>query len=150
MLYVCVCVCAQSYPTLETLWTITRQAPLSLGFSRQEYWSGLPFPSPGIFLTQGSNPSLLCLLHWQVGSLLLRHLGNPYSCAESEVLVVQSCPTLCDPMDCSLPDSAIHGILQARILERVAIPFSRGSSQARYQTQVSCIAGRFFTIRATK
>ena len=41
------CVCAQSYPTLGTLWTIARQAPLSMGFSRQEYWSGLPFPSPG-------------------------------------------------------------------------------------------------------
>ena len=47
------------------------------------------------------------------------------------VLVAQSCPTVCDPMDCSLPGSSVHGILQARILEWVAIPFSRGSSQAR-------------------
>jgi len=46
-------------------------------FSRQEYWSGLPFPSPGIFLTQGSNLCLLCLLHWQVDSLPLSHLGSP-------------------------------------------------------------------------
>ena len=44
------------------------------------------------------------------------------------VLVAQSCPTLCDPMDCNLPGSSVHEILQARILERVAIPFSRGSS----------------------
>ena len=44
------------------------------------------------------------------------------------VLVTQSCPILCDPMDCSPPDSSVHGILQARILEWVAIPFSRGSS----------------------
>ena len=58
--------------------------------------------------------------------------------------------TLCDPMDCSLPGSSVHGILQARILEWVAIPFSRGSSQPRDQTWVSYIAGRFFTIWATK
>ena len=50
------------------------------------------------------------------------------------------------PMDCSLPSSSVHGILQARILEWVAIPFSRGSSQPSDQTQVSCTAGRFFTI----
>ena len=46
--------------------TVVCQAPLSIGFPRQEYWSKLPSPSPGIYLTQGSNP---CLLHWQVGSL---------------------------------------------------------------------------------
>ena len=61
------------------------------------------------------------------------------------VLVAQSCPTLCDPTECSLPGSSVHGILQARILEWVAIPFSRVSSWPRDQTQVSCIAGRFFT-----
>ena len=53
-------------------------------------------------------------------------------------------------MDCSLPGSFVHRILQARILEWVAIPFSRGSSQPRGQTPVSCIAGRFFTILATR
>ena len=56
----------------------------------------------------------------------------------------------CDPMDCSLPGSSIHRILQARILEWVAISFSRGSSQPRTRTQVSCIAGRFFTDWATR
>ena len=56
------------------------------------------------------------------------------------VKVAQLCPTLCDPMDYT-----VHGILQARILEWVAFPFSRGSSQPRGQTQVSRIAGRFFT-----
>ena len=56
------------------------------------------------------------------------------------VRVTQSCPTLCDPMK-----YRAHGILQARVLEWVAIPFSRGSSQPRDQTQVSHIAGRFFT-----
>ena len=62
------------------------------------------------------------------------------------VLVVQSCLTLCDPMDCSLPVSCVHGILQARIVEWIAISFSRGSSQPRDQTLVSCIAGKLFTI----
>jgi len=61
-----------------------------------------------------------------------------------EVLVAQLCPTLCDPMDCSPPGSSFHGILQARILEWVAIPFSRGSSQPKDLTQVSCISGRYF------
>ena len=61
-------------------------------------------------------------------------------------LVTQSCLTLCNPVGYSLPGSSIHGILQARILEWVAMPSSRGSSQPRDQTQVSCIAGGFFTI----
>ena len=57
--------------------------------------------------------------------------------------VAHLCPTLCDPMDCSLPGS-IHGIFQARILEWVAITFSRGSSRPRDRTWVSRIAGRCF------
>ena len=56
----------------------------------------------------------------------------------------QSCPTLCDPMDYSPSGSSVHGILQARILEWVAISFSRGSSPLRDQTHVSCLAGGFF------
>ena len=60
-------------------------------------------------------------------------------------LVAQSCLTLCDPMHCSPPGSSVHGIPQARILEWVAISFSRGSPQPRDQTHQSCIAGRFFT-----
>ena len=58
----------------------------------------------------------------------------------SEVKVAQSCLTLCDPMDYT-----VHGVLQARILEWVAFPFSEGSSQPRDRTRVSCIAGGFFT-----
>ena len=64
---------------------------------------------------------------------------------EKESEVAQSCLTLCDPMDCSLPDFSIRGILEARVLQWVAISFSR-SSQPRDRTQVSCIAGRCFTI----
>ena len=57
---------------------------------------------------------------------------------------------LCDPTDCSPPGSTVNGILQARVLEWVAIPFSRGSSRARDRTWVSCTEGRFFTARATR
>ena len=73
----------------------------------------------GIFQTQGSNPHLLCLLHWQPGSLSLVLPGKPAT-AKS----LQSCPTLFNPIDGSPPGSAIPGILQARTLEWVAIPFS--------------------------
>ena len=66
------------------------------------------------------------------------------------MLVSQLCLTLFNPMDCSPPGSSVHEILQARILEWVAIPFSRGSSQPRDQTWVSCIVGRFFTIWVTR
>ena len=61
-----------------------------------------------------------------------------------------SCVWLCDPMNCSLSDSSVHGIFQARVLEWVAISFSRGSSWLRDQTWVSLIIGRHFTIWATR
>ena len=64
---------------------------------------------------------------------------------EVKVKIAQSCPTLCDPMDCSLPGSSAHEILQARILEWIAVLFFKGSSRPRDRTQVSRIAGRFFT-----
>ena len=66
------------------------------------------------------------------------------------MLVVQSCPAFCNPVDCSLPGSSIHGTLQARILEQVAILFSRESSLPRDWTRSSHIAGRFFTAWATR
>ena len=65
---------------------------------------------------------------------------------EVKVLVAQPRPTLCDPMDCSPPGSSVRAILQARILEWVAILFSRGSSRARDRIQVSCTADRVFSI----
>ena len=70
-----------------------------------------------------------------VTKYVIIHLGTR-ACS-----VAKSCLTLCDPKDCSPPDSSVHGILQARGLHWVAIPFPRGSSQLRNQTQVSCIAG---------
>ena len=71
-------------------------------------------------------------------------------CAKGKVLVAQSCLTLCDTMDCNPPGFSVHGILQARMLESVAVPFSRGSPRPRDQTQVSYIAGRFFSISAPR
>ena len=77
-----------------------------------------------------------------------RHKGQWSACNAAnttEVRVAELCPTLCDPMD-----YRIHGILQARILEWVAVPFSRGSSQPRDQTQISSIAGRSKKIQPSK
>ena len=68
-----------------------------------------------------------------------------------KVLVAQSCPTLCDPMGCSLPGSPFHGILQARILAGVGShSLLQGSSQPRDWNLVSWTSGRFFTVRATR
>ena len=67
-----------------------------------------------------------------------------------KVKLAQSCSTLCDPVDCTPPGSSVHGILQARILEWVAISFSRGSSWPRDWTQLSCTAGRHFNLWATR
>ena len=66
------------------------------------------------------------------------------------MLVTQLCLNFCDSIDYRLPDSSVRGILQARILEWVTIPFSRGSFWPRDQTWVSCITGSFFTIWATR
>ena len=67
------------------------------------------------------------------------------------VKVTQSCQTLCEPMDCGPAGSSVHGILQARVLEWVAVPFSRELSKPRDWTQVStCVADRFFTVWATR
>ena len=104
--------------------TAARQAPLSMGFSRQEYWSGLPCLLQGIFPTQGSNPGLLHC-RWIL-----------YQLSSLKVKVAQLFPTLCDFMDYT-----VQGLLQARILEWIAFPFSRRSSQPRDRTQVSHIAG---------
>ena len=81
-------------------------------------------------------------MKWALAS---RHCVYRTLVKESEMLVAQSCLTLCNPMDCSLPGSSVLGILQAGILEWVAIPFYKGSSRLRDQTCVSLIAGRYFT-----
>ena len=90
------------------VWTVARQAPLSVGFPRQEYWSGPPFPSPGDLSDPGVEPHLL---HWQVGSLPLSHQGSPRMHPLSSVQfssVAQSCLTLCNPMNLSMPGLPVH------------------------------------------
>ena len=116
-----------------TLWTVAYQASLSMGFSMQENCSRLPCP-PGDLPDSGNNPRLLCLLHWQPGSLPLAPLGKP-----SFACLLQSCLTLCDPMDYSQPGSSVHVILQERILEWVAMPSSRGSSWDRDWIHISSL-----------
>ena len=78
----CVCVCVlhrfSHVRLLVTPRTVARQAPLSMGFPRQEHWSGLPCLSPGHLPDPGIEPGLSCLRHWQGGSLLPSHLGSPY------------------------------------------------------------------------
>ena len=84
-------------------------------FSRQNTGADCHFLLQEIFPTQGSNPRVLHLLHWQVGSLPLHYLGSCGSSILDPPLIckmcarsLQSCPTLCDPMDCSLPGSSVH------------------------------------------
>ena len=88
------------------------------------------------------------LFSWFSSDLLRQLFDKLPEKKESEV--AQSCPTLCDPMDCSLPGFSVHGIFQASVLEWVAISFSRGSSHPRDWTQVSHIVGRCFTLWASR
>ena len=84
---------------------------------------------------------------------LRRNLPRRYEDARLRgglLVLVFSSSVMSDPVDCSLLGSSVHGILQARLLERVAISSFRGSSQPRDRTRVSCAAGRFFTDRATR
>ena len=109
------CACAAMSDSV-TPWTVALQAPLSMGFSRQEFWSGLPcappedLPNPRIKPASPLSPPLA---------------GGFFITAAAKSL--QSCPTLCDPIDGSPPGSSVPGILQARILEWVAISFSKMS-----------------------
>ena len=127
-----------------TLWTIAHQVSLSIGFSRQEYWSGFPCPPAGDIPDPGIEPTSV---NFPVFAGVIFTTSTTWEalflCMS---LVAQSFPTLCDCMDCSLLASSVHGILQARIQEWFAVPSSKESSQPRDQTQVSHILGRFFTI----
>ena len=148
-------------------WTLVQQAPLCMGFSRQEYWSGLTFPPPGDLPDPGMEHSACIsrwiLYHWvtseaigicehalkggegdkQFGVIDNRLLSHKHADA-------QSCPTLCNPMNCSPPGSSVYEISQARLLEWVDIFSFRGSSQPKDWTWVSRIVGRCFMIWATR
>ena len=121
------CVCALNHfshvQLFATPWTVAHQAPLFMGFSRQEYWSGVPFPPPGDLPDPGIESRLK--IEFAGGFLISESPGNSWVClAVTAAKSLQSCPTLCDPIDGSLPGSAVPGILQARTLEWVAISFS--------------------------
>ena len=147
-----------------TQWIAAHHDPLSMEFSRQEYWSGLSFPFPGNLSDSGIKPgspapsaaaaapakSLKLCPTLQLHRRQRTRLPCPWDApgkntgvgchfllqcmkVKSESEVVQSCLTISDPMDCSLPGSSIHGIFQARVLEWVAIAFS----------DTSCIGSQF-------
>ena len=119
--------------------TAAYQAPLSMGFSRQEYWRG---NACEVTLDGGKKKyrTSLVVSRWLrvwastaggTNSIAGRETKIPHAQSMAKSEVTQLCQTLCDPMDCSLPGSSIQGILQARILEWVAISFSRRSSRPR-------------------
>ena len=120
----------------ETLWTVTLQAPLSMGFSRQGYWSGLPCPPPGDLADPGTEPWSLMSPLWQAGSLPPGSPMQGFVCVVlSRVQLFTTPPTrLLYPLDSpgKITGVGCHGLLQ-------------GSSQPRDRPQVSHIAGRFFT-----
>ena len=129
--------------------TVAYQVPLSMGFSRQEYGNGLPFPLQEIFPTQGSN---LHFLPWR-WTPPLSHQRRPrvIECVCTKSL--QLWTTLSNPMYCSLPGSSVHGIFQARILEWVArglllfqgLFLTQGLNPCQDWTHVSYTAGSVFT-----
>ena len=114
-----------------------------LGILQARILEGIAMPSSrGSSQPRDRTYISLCLLHWQESSLPLELLWKLKKESVNHSVVSNSAT----PMDYSLEGSSVHGILQARILEWVARPSSRGSSKPRGQTWVSCIVGRFFTI----
>ena len=133
---------AKSLQSCLTLWTVALQALLSMEFARQEYWSGLPCPLPGDLANSGIKSTSSAFPALQEDSLPLSYQGSPYYYLVCVfVPSLQICLTLCDPMDCNSPGSSVHGILQARILEWVAMPSSRASSPPRDRTHISGVSG---------
>ena len=167
-------------------WAVARWAPLSMGFSRQKYWSGLPWPSSGDLPDLGIKPA--SLMSPALAGKFFTTWEAPCVCVcvcvcvwSVKVLVTQSCPTLCNPVDGSLPGCSVYGILQVVLivgwmehLTASCVPgfgpltgpltaASQGqgrgqeywsglllTSQPRDQTQVSCNAGSFFTLKLTQ
>ena len=110
-----------------TLWTVAHQAPLSMGFSRQEYRSGLPFPPPEDLPTPGIKPESLLL---QVESLLPEPLGEtPCTHTAAAAKSPQSCPTLSDPMDCSHQASPSMGFSRQEYWSGLPLPSPMLESQ---------------------
>ena len=104
-----------------TLWTVARQAPLSTGFSRRDYWR---LPSPGNLPNLGIEPASLVSPALAGGFFTAGTTWESPLIQSAAAKSLQSCPTLCNPIDGSPPGSPVPGILQARTLEWVAISFS--------------------------
>ena len=132
----------QSCPTcFVTPWTVACQALLPMGFSRQEYWSGLPFPSPGDLPNPGIEPRSPAL---QEVSLPSEPPRKPCSLSFLQgIFPTQGWNPGLQHFRHVLYQLSYQG--SPRILEWITCPFSSGSSWPRNQTGVSCIAGRFFT-----
>ena len=124
--YAVLCLVSQSCLTLWPHGLHPARLLCPWGFSKQEYWCGLSCPPPGDLPDPGIKPMSLMSLHSQASYLPLAPAGKhiPVVC-----LVAQSCPTLWNPMDRNPPCCSVHEILQARILEWVALPSSMGFSQ---------------------
>ena len=141
---------------LATPWTAAHQAPLSMGFSRQEYWSGVPLPSPCAKLWPAKLLSLkdMALLIKDLVFIYQPYLERLKNCYIFVLLYICKVKLLIRAQlfatPWSAPSSSIHGIFKARVLEWVAISFFRESSQPRDRTQVSCIVDRRFTVWATR
>ena len=103
----------QSCPTLFARMDYSNQATLSMGFSRQEYWSGLPCPPPGHLPDPGIEPVSPVSPALKVDSLLFSHWESPGNMTCVYAKLFRFCPTLCNPVDCSPPGSSVHGILQS-------------------------------------
>ena len=106
------------------LWAVAFQASLFMGFSGQEYWSGLPCPPLGYLPNPGIETASLISSTLAGGFFTTSATWEEQHSAAAAAKSLQSCPTLCDPIDGSTPGSSIHRILQARVLEWGAIAFS--------------------------
>ena len=123
----CMLTCFSRVQLFLTQWTVAHSEPLSSGFSRQKYWTGLPCPPPGDLPNLGIKPTSLTSPALAGGLSTTSATWEAYApCVCAKLL--QLCLTLCSPMDTSPPGSSVHRILQARILEWVVISYSRGSS----------------------
>ena len=149
-----------------TPWTVAHQASLSMGFSRQAYWRGLPFPSPGDLPNSGTEPASpalqadflpqsrrgvsTCMKHHAVCE---RPLAFPLICIEYDCCcsVAQLCLTLCHPTGCSRPGSSVRWILQARILEWVApFPSPGDLPNSGIEPASPALAAGFFTTELSR
>ena len=140
-------------------WTVTYQAPPSMGFSRQEYWSELPFPSPGVLPDPDIEPLSSALQADSLPSeptgtqkghvaspsedqVAVSHMtgGSAQHHANKDAKSLQFCPTLCNPGDCSALGCSVRGILRQGCWSGLPCPSPEESSQSRDQTCVTCIS----------